>query len=301
MVPDPLDVLRSPVVPRDPSPDFTAALRSRIERELTATTGAAMSTTRPYVPERFHAVTPYLSTADTRRAVEFYVEVFDARLLGDPIVMPDGRIGHAEVLIGDSVVMLADGELPDEGVSNPLTLGGTSVQLSLYVENAEAVFDRAVAAGATVLRAVEDQFHGARSGKIKDPFGHNWFIATQIHDAAATPVASPADVGYFTIGAPDPVRAVAFFGALFDWDIEAGNAVEGYHIANVAPPGGIHRSDEPALALYFRVDDVDVAAARVRALGGQVAEPQRYPSGRDADCSDDQGTPFHLWQPAPGY
>jgi PhnB protein len=94
---------------------------------------------------------------------------------------PDGRIGHAELEFGDVVLMLAD-EYPEEGIRSPTSIGGTATTLSLYVEDVDAVVDRAVAAGATVLRSVRDEFYGDRSGQIEDPFGHRWSIATHVED-----------------------------------------------------------------------------------------------------------------------
>ena len=138
-----------------------------------------MSIKPAWIPERLHAVTPYLCVRDALRAITFYREVFGAEEEYEPIRMADGRIGHAELRIGDSILMVAD-EWPAEEVRDPRDLGGTTVQLMLYVEDVDAVFSRAVAAGATVWRNPAPQPHGARSGKIRDPFGHNWFLSTQL-------------------------------------------------------------------------------------------------------------------------
>jgi PhnB protein len=94
---------------------------------------------------------------------------------------PDGKVGHAELGIGDSVIMLAD-EYPDMGARGPLTVGGTPVTLHVYVEDADSVFERAVQAGAKALRPVEDKFYGDRSGQFEDPFGHRWDVATHVED-----------------------------------------------------------------------------------------------------------------------
>ena len=107
-------------------------------------------------------------------------------------------------------------------------------------------------------------------------------------------------LGYFTVDAPDGPRASAFYGALFGWQTERGE--QGYHVANISPPGGIDATKpEPGVTIYYRVDDVAAAAARVRELGGQVLTEATYESGANASCLDDQGVPFQLWQPAPGY
>ncbi len=132
------------------------------------------------VPEGFHTVTPYVTVKGAVDAIEFYKRAFGAREIfrwSDP----DGSIRHAEVVIGDSPVMLTD-EAPEFGMSGPQTLGGSPVHMFLYVEDADAVFDRAVAAGATELMPVEDSQDGDRRGGVTDPFGHVWYIATHIEN-----------------------------------------------------------------------------------------------------------------------
>lgn len=135
------------------------------------------------IPKGYHSLTPYLLLRDAARAIDFYRRAFDAveimRLPG-----PDGRIGHAEVRIGDSSLMMAD-ETPDGRFRGPQSLGGVSSSLLLYVRDCDAIFARAVAAGATVMRPVADQFYGDRSGTITDPFGHVWTIATHVRDVSA--------------------------------------------------------------------------------------------------------------------
>jgi uncharacterized glyoxalase superfamily protein PhnB len=187
---DPLDALRQPVVPVQPRPEFAAALRHRLQTELEPPPrgGATMTTpaaARPgYVPERLHSVVPYLSAADAAGAIEYYKDVFGAVEESPPLIMPDGSIGHAEMRIGDTVIMIA-GEWPAEDVRSPLALGGTSVQLTVYVEDPDAVLARAVAAGAHVWRPVTEAY-GERVGKIRDPFGHNWFIAAALEPGSNT-------------------------------------------------------------------------------------------------------------------
>jgi PhnB protein len=124
-------------------------------------------------------IVPYLSCTDARAAIAWYQEAFGAVLDGDPIVMPDGTIGHSELLIGGAPIMVAE-EYEPEDVRSPASLGGTTVQLQLTVPDVDAVFDRAVAAGARVWRPVADSPYGERTGKIRDPYGHNWFISTPL-------------------------------------------------------------------------------------------------------------------------
>jgi PhnB protein len=132
------------------------------------------------VPEGYHTATPYLIIKGAGEAIEFYKKVFGAtEVMRFPT--PDGCIGHAEIKIGSSHLMMAD-EYPDMGYVSPKTLGGTPVSILLYVENADATFDRAVNAGAKVELGMKDQFYGDRSGTVMDPFGHRWTIATHKED-----------------------------------------------------------------------------------------------------------------------
>jgi len=132
------------------------------------------------VPEGYHTVSPYLVIRNAAKAIEFYQQAFAAeerfRMPG-----PDGKIMHAELQIGDSIVMLSD-EFPEMGAPSPQTLNGTSVSIFLYVEDVDAVFKKAVDAGAKVLMPVADMFWGDRFGKLTDPFGHQWQIATHTED-----------------------------------------------------------------------------------------------------------------------
>jgi PhnB protein len=142
------------------------------------------------VPDGHHTVTPYLAIRDAAKAIEFYKNAFGAEEL---FRMPgaDGKIMHAEILIGDSPLMISE-EMPDYGVKSPQALGGTPVNIFLYVENVDKVFDQAVKAGATVTTPVADQFWGDRYGKLADPFGHEWSVATHIEDVAPDEMAKRA-------------------------------------------------------------------------------------------------------------
>ena len=140
-----------------------------------------MSPVKP-IPDGYPRVSPYLCVNGGTAALEFYKSVFGAtERMRMPA--PDGRIGHAELQFGDSVIMLAD-EYPEMGIRSPRAIGGTPVTISVYVEDVDAVFNRAVAAGAKSLRAVETQFYGDRSGQFEDPFGHRWSVATHVEDVA---------------------------------------------------------------------------------------------------------------------
>ena len=132
------------------------------------------------IPDGYHSVTPYLIIKGAADAIDFYTRAFGAtelmRMAG-----PDGRIGHAEIRIGDSVVMLAD-EHPEMGYRSPQSLGGAGVSLMVYVDRVDEVFNRAVAGGAKELQSVKNQFYGDRSGTLQDPFGHTWTVATHVED-----------------------------------------------------------------------------------------------------------------------
>jgi PhnB protein len=132
------------------------------------------------IPEGYPRVTPYLCTDGAADAIDFYVSVLGAK---ERMRMPapDGRIGHAELELGNSMIMLAD-EYPDMGFRSPKAVGGTPVTLHVYVEDVDAVFAKALASGAKELSAVKDEFYGDRTGKMEDPFGHVWIISTHVED-----------------------------------------------------------------------------------------------------------------------
>jgi len=139
-----------------------------------------MSGKTNYRPEGYHNVTPYLCVSDATRAIEFYKEAFGATEIMR-MEAPGGKIGHAEIQIGDSHVMLAD-EFPELKFLSPQTLGGPSCHFYVYVEDVDARVEQAVASGAKLVRPVKDQFYGDRSGGVEDPFGHHWYFATHIED-----------------------------------------------------------------------------------------------------------------------
>ena len=141
-----------------------------------------MSTPVKPIPDGYPVVTPYLIVNGAARALQFYKDAFGAteRMR---LEMPGGILGHAELQLGDSVVMLAD-EFPQMGARGPASFGGSPVSLHLYVTDVDAVVARAVALGAKITRPVQNQFYGDRSGKLEDPFGHTWWIATHIEDVS---------------------------------------------------------------------------------------------------------------------
>jgi PhnB protein len=134
------------------------------------------------IPEGYRTATPYLIVKGAAEAIDFYKRAFGATELLR-MADPQGRIAHAEVRIGDSVIMLAD-EHPAMGHRGPRSLGGSSVSILLYLADVDAVFERAVRAGAKAQRPVADQFYGDRAGTLEDPFGHVWTVATHIEDVS---------------------------------------------------------------------------------------------------------------------
>jgi PhnB protein len=148
-----------------------------------------MANTKP-IPDGYPQVTPYLSVDGANAAIEFYGEVLGAR---ERMRMPapEGRVGHAELEIGDSVIMLAD-EFPDMGNPNPKKLGGTPVTITVYVDDVDSVFERALNKGAKELRPVENQFYGDRAGQFEDPFGHRWSVHTHVEDVPPDEMAKRA-------------------------------------------------------------------------------------------------------------
>ena len=143
------------------------------------------------IPEGYHTVTPYLSLQGAAEALEFYKKAFGARELMR-LDAPGGKIAHAEMKIGDSIIMMAD-EFPDMDFLSPLTRGGSTVNLHLYVHKVDEMVDGAVKAGATLLRAVKDQFYGDRTGSVRDPFGHVWHLATHTEDLSKAELRKRAD------------------------------------------------------------------------------------------------------------
>ena len=145
-----------------------------------------MANVKP-IPDGYPRVTPYLNVDGASAAIDFYSKVFGAT---ERMRMPSpgDRIGHAELEIGDSIIMLAD-EHPEMGVRGPKAIGGSPVTIHVYVDDVDGVFELAVKEGATATRQVEDQFYGDRSGQFEDPFGHRWSVATHVEDVPADEMA----------------------------------------------------------------------------------------------------------------
>jgi uncharacterized glyoxalase superfamily protein PhnB len=299
---DPFDALREPVTPVDPDPYFAVALRLRLTREVFASSGGTMSQqTAATRVEREPAwpptLTPYIVVSDARRALDWYVEVFGAQRRGEPHVNADGTIGHAEVGIGDAVLMLAEasGLWPDVPVRAPDAPATFSHTLHLEVGDVDATTERARRGGASVEREPADQPYG-RGAVIVDPFGHRWML---LRPPARATRLRQGDVVNVTITARDTRRAKEFYEAVLQVPFSPGHPGT-WRAGETSPPLGILPSQdaEPQVQLSYRVDDIAAAVERVRAAGGRADEPDRKPYGMLAECADDQGRPFRLWQPA---
>ena len=129
-----------------------------------------------------HEVYPYLRVHDSDAAIKFYERAFGARELFR-LTEPSGRIGHAEIKIGPATLMLSD-EYPESGIRGPRSLGGTSFSVHLHVKDVDAAFEQAVEAGAAVVRPLQDQFYGERSGTVRDPFGHEWLLGGHLENVS---------------------------------------------------------------------------------------------------------------------
>ena len=159
----------------------TKAKKKTVARRAPAKRAPSKKAVSP-IPAGHPAVSPYLIVDDAPRALEFYKKAFGARELMRH-AGPDGRIGHAEIRIGDSIVMLADEHL-EINAKSPKTVGGTPVRLHLYVKDVDAVARQATAAGAKTVRPVQTQFYGDRNGMLEDPFGHQWHVSTHVEDVS---------------------------------------------------------------------------------------------------------------------
>jgi len=323
---DPFEQLREPITPVDPDPAFARRLRARLERALALPRGVtpmpdttAPDTTRPDAEAPTAprpAAVPYLAVADARAAIDWYTDVFGATVNGQPIVMPDGRIGHAELTIGAGVLYLAD-EHPEIGVAAPRP-DAAAVSLMLPVDDADTVRARAINAGATGDRPPYDGY-GQRMAWIVDPFGHRWGLHSALSAAAddstlsaaaddstlsaaaddSAPAYEHGDVGYVSLWAPDRDRAAQFYRAVLGWAV---STEHGHRVSGQLPAIGLWATSEgPTLFCCFAVDDVHASVERVRAAGGRAGEPTAEPYGAVADCVDDQGARFAVYEPPAGH
>jgi uncharacterized glyoxalase superfamily protein PhnB len=302
-VTDPFEALREPVTPAGPGPAFAGRLRMRLTREIFATGGTMpQQTAAPragHEPARAPTLTPYIVVSDARRAMDWYVEVLGAQPRGELYVNADGTIGHAEVQIGGAVLMFSEASdlWPDVPVRAPDSPSTFSHTLHLEVDDVDGSTERARRGGASVEREPANQPYG-RGSVIVDPFGHRWMLLRPPPQAAGP---GRADIANLTMTARDPRRAKEFYEAVLRVPFSPGHPGM-WRTEQTSPPLGIRPSQgaDPEVQLSYRVDDIGAAAGRVRAAGGHAGEPERQPYGLIAECRDDQGATFRLWQPAGG-
>jgi predicted enzyme related to lactoylglutathione lyase len=308
MMTDPFEALRDSVAPVDPDPRFAARLRARLERALLAPEGVTMTTTTPAADTTttaaadlpLHNLTPYITVDDARGALDWYVRALGARRRGEPIVMDDDRVGHAELAFGDSVLMFAD-EFPEIRLRGPKARGGVSHSMRLEVADVDGTVERAVELGAELERPVADHPYG-RNGVIIDPFGHRWMVAAPV-PAETEPETTRlyhGDVVYSSLWVPDVERAAAFYSSVLGWRYGPGTEPRGRQVEGLGQRIGLWGDEEHnTMFLCFAVDDVAAAVERVRAAGGQAGEPTQEPYGLIADCADDQGMRFAVYELPP--
>lgn len=307
---DPLRILRAADTPGfddpvAPDPDFARALRDRLSRgatlpkEVIVSTVETISDTTVSVSstvERPGAL-PYLTVVDARRAIDWYVDHLGARLRGEPIVMDDGSIGHAELEMGDGVIYLAT-EFPDMGLRAPAP-GHVSVSLMLPVADTDAAMGRAEQGGGSVTREPYEAY-GARTGTIVDPFGHRWMLTGPSKVGAAERI-HPGDIVYMSLQTPDAARAARFYGAVLGWEYDP----QTRQVTNLGHRLGISNAagyGSNTLFCVYTVDDFASAQAAIVAAGGRAGNIGEVSAdgARVVDAVDNQGVAFAVHVPDPG-
>lgn len=301
---DPLTVLSGDDPPVSPDPAFAARLRARLESALALperTEGVDMSGTETAIAELNEpaavaatrsAVVAYLAVPDARAAIAWYVDALGAVQVGEPIVMDDGRIGHAELALAGGVFYLAD-EYPEIGLKAPAP-HANSVSLMLEVPDTDATLERARMLGAQVQREPYENY-GSRNAAIIDPSGHRWMLSGPVTGAAVT--IQHGDVGYVSVWAPDAARAAAFYGHVLGWTYDPATG----QVTNTRQPIGIFSvAGAGNLFCCYAVTDLDGARQAILTGGGQPGQTQEFDFGTVLDATDPAGTPFAVFLPTPG-
>ena len=238
------------------------------------------------------AALPYLSVANAREAIAWYTDVFGATVVGEMYEMDDGRIGHAELQIGDGVLYLAD-EYPEIGLKAP-SPQVSSVSLMLHVADTDATLERARERGAQVQREAYENY-GARNATIVDPSGHRWMLSGPV-TGAAVPI-QHGDVGYVSVWTPDAERAATFYGRVLGWAYDAAThqvTNTKQHIGIFSVPGVNN------LLCCYAVADLRGARQSILDGGGEVDEVEQFDFGPVLGANDSQGISFAVFQPNPG-
>lgn len=291
---DPLCVLHTDDLPVQPDPAFAERLRRRLQSALSLPEGVVMSTTAVQDAPR-PAALPYLCVANARSAIAWYTDAFGAVVVGEPIVMDDGRIGHAEIMVADGVLYLAD-EYPELGLKAPAP-DAVSVSLMLHVADTDAALRKATEHGASVEREAYENY-GTRNATIIDPFGHRWMLSGPL----TTPVARVdairhGDIGYISVWAPDADRAAAFYGHVLGWTYDPAS----HRVTNTDLPTGISANPgPPTLFCCYAVADVRAARVSITEAGGVPGEIHDTEYGVMLDATDPHGVAFAVYEPPAG-
>lgn len=298
---DPLTVLAGGEHPVQPDPTFAARLRARLEAAVTLPKGVVMSGTDTAIAELNTpaaevgvprpAALPYLAVADARAAIGWYVDALGAVVAGDPVVMDDGRIGHAELSLAGGVLYLAD-EFPEIGLKAPAPQS-VSVSLMLNVPDTDAALAQARQHGAQVQREPYDA-HGSRTAVVIDPFGHRWMLSGPV----ATPVEGiqHGDIGFVSVWTPDAEKAAAFYGHVLGWVIDFAQDGDSHRVTNTDLPTGIYAGPgTPTLFCCYAVDDLQAARDAIVAAGGTAGDITATPHGATVDATDAQGVAFAVF------
>lgn len=307
---DPLAVLHGGELPVHPDAEFAARLRARLESAVEffaahpdRAEGIVMSGTDATLGELAEpafdppplprpAALPYLTVSAARDAIAWYVEAFGATVVGEPIVMDDGRIGHAELALGDGVLYLAD-EFPELGLSGPRPQS-VSVSLLLPVSDTDVALARAAERGARIQREPYEDY-GARNASIIDPFGHRWMLTGPL-SGAVVPI-QHGDLGYVSVWTPDADRAAAFYRHVLGWSYDP----RSHQVTNTKQHIGIYSiPGTHALFCCYAVDDLASAQQAILDGGGSVDEPVEFDFGTVLGATDPMGTAFAVFAPAPG-
>jgi uncharacterized glyoxalase superfamily protein PhnB len=305
---DPLTVLHADELPVQPDHQFAARLRARLESAVSLpnrTQGVDMSGTADAIAELTEprqttvappaprpAALPYLAVTNAREAMAWYADVFGGVVIGDPIVMDDGRIGHAELAIADGVLYLAD-EYPELGLKAPAPQA-VSVSLMLHVADTDDALEKARVRGAEVAREPYENY-GARNATIIDPFGHRWMLSGPA--IGTTSQIQHGDIGYVSVWTPDADRAAAFYGRVLGWTYDRNT----HQVTNTAQPIGIFSvPGTPTLFCCYAVADLQAARQTVADAGGELDEVQQFDFGAVLGATDPTGRAFAVYQLADG-
>ena len=292
-----------------PRPDFKARLKTDLERRAIVATKPVMAGKVRPIPEGYHTVTPYLCVRGAAEAIEFYKKALGAREVMR-LPMPDGRIGHAEIEVGKSRIMLSD-EFPEYGAVSPPSVGGSPVDIHFYVEDVDVWGNRAIAAGARTLVPAADQDYGERYGRFEDPFGHRWGFSTPLKEDRAQQVREILYVPTPYLVVADGSRAIDFYkeafaanelmrladpdGRIAHAELTIGDSL--IMLSGAAPEYGRlspQSFDSTPVTISLYVENVDALASQAVAAGAKILRPVRDQfygdrSGRLAD-------PFgHVW------